>query len=92
MEKNKICPALWLSGFFGMGAVVHFLRFVSGASLSVAGHEIPLVMSAVVSVVMAGLSAGALFLSIKKPSCGTEHGSACNKNQEPKSGGSCCGH
>lgn len=92
MEKNKICPALWLSGFFGMGAVVHFLRFISGVSLSVAGHEIPLAVSAVVFLVMSGLSLGALYLSFKRPFCASSHGSDCHGGKREPKTGSCCGH
>ena len=72
MEKSetKFCPAMWLSGFFGLGAVAHLIRMLTGFSLAVAGHEIPLIMSGVIAIVFGALSAGLLWLSLKRP-CGS---------------------
>ncbi|HLD50003.1 MAG TPA: hypothetical protein VJC08_02265 [bacterium] len=86
MEKTKFCPAVWLSGFFALGALVHFLRFVFGATLVVAGYEIPMTASVALFVVLGALSVGAFVLGLKKPFCKSEHK---EKNQ---SGGGCCGH
>ncbi len=86
MSKDKFCPAVWLSGFFAMGAVVHFLRAVSGVTLVVGGYEIPVMASAGLVAVFGMLSAGALFLSLKKP-CGQ---SKCSK--DGKKEGGCCGN
>ena len=67
MEKAKFCPALWFSGFFGLGAVVHLIRLVTGLSLVVAGREIPVSWSGVAVVIFGGLSICLFVLSLKKP-------------------------
>ena len=76
--KAKFCPAMWLSGFFGVGALIHLVRLIAGFSLVVAGREISLAMSGAIALVFGILSAGLLVLSLKRP-CETK-----------KEGGSCC--
>jgi hypothetical protein len=86
MGKPKFCPAIWLSGFFALGALAHFLRLIFGFALVVAGHEIPMIVSVALFVVLGALSAGALFLGLKRP---------CDQSEDKeknKSGGGCCGH
>ena len=70
MEKNKLfCPAIWFSGFFGLGALVHLVRLVLRVPLMVGSHEIPLMTSAFVVLVFGGLSIGLLILGCKRPCC-----------------------
>lgn len=64
MENKKFCPAVWLSGFFGLGALVHLVRLMMNISVAVNGYEIPFVLSVVV-VVFGGLSIGLLVVSGK---------------------------
>ena len=78
--KTKFCPALWLSGFFALGAVVHLIRFLFQVSLIVAGHEIPLVASLILGLGFAALSLALGMAGMKRP---------CEKDQ--KAGG-CCKH
>ncbi len=86
MEKSKFCPAVWLSGFFALGALAHLVRSIFGFTLVVAGHEIPVIASVVLFAVLGALSAGALFLGLKKPCCKSGH------KEKNKSEGGCCGH
>ncbi len=80
MEKAKFCPALWFSGFFGLGVLVHLVRLIMGFSVVIAGHEIPLSFSAVAALVFGILSAGLLILSLKRPcEVGKVGGSSCCK-------------
>lgn len=74
MEKDKplACPAIWFSGFFGLGALVHLVRLVLRFSLVVGGNEIPLMTSAILVVVLGGLSLGLLVLGCKRPCCPRE--------------------
>lgn len=69
MEKSKVkfCPAMWFSGFFGLGAVMHLVRLVTGFSVVIAGREIPLAVSAVAVCVFGFLSVGLWVLSLKRP-------------------------
>ena len=66
-EKTKFCPALWLSGFFALGAIVHLVRLLFRASLVVAGYEVPFGLSTVLVLVLGGLSIGLAILSLKRP-------------------------
>lgn len=81
--KSKFCPAMWLSGFFGLGAIVHLVRSLLGFSLVVSGYEISITTSLIVGVVLGVLSIGLLVVSIKRP-CESEHG-------QKKEKGTCCG-
>jgi hypothetical protein len=79
-EKARFCPALWFSGFFGLGAVVHVVRLITGFSVVIGGREIPLEFSGVAVIVFGILSVGLLILSLKRP-CETkkEGASVCCK-------------
>ena len=82
MEKGKVkfCPAMWFSGFFGLGAVAHFVRLMTGFSVVIAGREIPFAASGIAVLVFGILSVGLLIVSLKRP-CETkrEGASACCK-------------
>ena len=65
--KNKFCPAMWFSGFFGLGAIAHLIRLTIGFSLAVNGWEVPRVVSAIFVAVAGSLSVGLFVLSIKRP-------------------------
>ena len=73
-EKAKFCPAMWFSGFFGLGAIVHLVRLIAGFSLSVGGQEIPLAASGLVALICGVLSAGLLVVSLKRPCEGQKEG------------------
>lgn len=79
-EKTKFCPAMWLSGFFALGAVVHLVRFLFQISLTVGGHEIPLTVSFVLGLVLGAFSLALGIAGLKRP---------CEKNQKM---GTCCKH
>ncbi len=66
-EKAKFCPAMWLSGFFGLGAVIHLVRSVFGFGLVVAGRDIPVGTSVVLALVLGLLSVGLFVVSLKRP-------------------------
>lgn len=82
MEKAKFCPAVWLSGFFALGALAHLVRSILGFTLVVAGHEVPMTVSVLLFVVLGALSVAALFLGLKRP--------FCKSKTEAK--GDCCKH
>ena len=65
--KAKFCPAMWFSGFFALGAVVHLIRLIAGLSVVIAGREIPLAFSGIALLIFGILSAGLLILSLKRP-------------------------
>jgi hypothetical protein len=78
--KNRFCPALWFSGFFGLGAVMHLLRLLFGFSVVIAGREIPFIASGAAVLVFGMLSIGLLILSLKRPcESGKEGHSSCCK-------------
>lgn len=68
MEK-KCCPAVWLSGFFALGFVVHLGRLLFQAPVAVNGRDIPLSVSGWLALVFGLLSAGALWAGFRKPCC-----------------------
>ena len=82
--KAKFCPAMWFSGFFGLGAFVHLVRSILGFGLVVAGHEISVSLSIALAIVLGVLSIGLLVISMKRP-CESGHG--CGKKEK----GGCCG-
>lgn len=84
MKNTKFCPAMWLSGFFGLGALVHGVRSIAGFSLVVGGSEISLGTSLILAFVLGALSVGLLMAALKRP-CGGAQGSG----KEEK--GTCCG-
>ena len=58
--RSILC--IWFSGFFGLGAVGHGIRFLLAIPVVIGGFSIPLWVSAVAAVIMGVLSA-ALFFS-----------------------------
>lgn len=76
--KKSFCPAMWLSGFFGLGAVMHLVRFIARFDLVVNGKEISLPISGVLALVLGIVSVGLLIVSLKKPcDAGKEAASCC---------------
>lgn len=71
-DKPLACPAIWFSGFFGLGALVHLVRLVLRFPLIVNGYAVPLTASAILVVVLGGLSVGLLVLGCKRPCCPRE--------------------
>ena len=69
MEKGKFCPAMWFSGFFALGALVHLIRSVIGFDLIVGSHAVPVSLSIALAVVLGTLSVALLFISLKRPFC-----------------------
>lgn len=84
MEKTKFFPAVWFSGFFGLGALVHLVRSILGFSLVVGGREISIGVSIIFALVLGILSAGLLMAGVKR-SC--EGGHDAGKKEK----GTCCG-
>lgn len=69
---RKFCPAVWFSGFFGLGAVVHLVRLLLRFPLIVGTFEVPLRMSLVLVIVLGGLSLGLLYMGLRRPCCKKE--------------------
>lgn len=71
MENNTLRTVLcvWFSGFFGLGAVGHGLRFALGLPVTIGTFSVPLAVSAVAALILALLSAGLLYLACNKGSC-----------------------
>ena len=69
MEKNEgvVCRAIWFSGFFGLGAVVHLVRLVFHVPVTLGTWAVPFGFSAVLVLVFGGLSAGLLYVGCKRP-------------------------
>lgn len=65
--KNKFCPAMWLSGFFGLAAIAHLVRLTAGFTLAINGWQVPKTVSALFVAVAGTLSVGLFTLSIKRP-------------------------
>ena len=74
--KTKFCPAMWLSGFFGLGALIHLIRLVMGFSVVIAGHEIPKTASGLAVLIFGTLSVGLFTISLKRPCESGESGSS----------------
>ena len=70
-EGKKFCPAMWFSGFFALGFLVHALRLILGVPVSIGSQAIPMSVSVVVVIVAGALSLGLLVLSMKRP-CDSE--------------------
>lgn len=66
-EGKKFCPAIWFSGFFALGFLVHLLRLALQIPLSVWGKPVAMSTSAVIAVVFGVLSAGLLAAGLKRP-------------------------
>ena len=71
-QPKKFCPAVWFSGFFGLGALVHFIRLVLRMPLTVGTFEIPLGLSLVLVIVFGGLSLGLFYVGVRRPCCKRE--------------------
>lgn len=64
---QKFCPALWFSGFFGLGFIVHLVRLISGVTVTVGDRPIPMATSLAIVVVFGTLSILLLFAGMKRP-------------------------
>jgi len=74
MEKNehRLCPALWFSGFFGLGALVHLIRLLFQVPVTLGGWQVPLRLSAVLVLAFGGLSAVLLYIAGRRPCCSSK--------------------
>lgn len=68
-QEKRFCPAVWFSGFFGLGAVAHAVRLVFRVPVTVGSFEVPPALSAALVVVFTALSAGLLCAGLKRPCC-----------------------
>ncbi len=68
-KERLVCPAIWFSGFFGLGTLVHLIRLLLGFPVAISHWVVPLRVSAVLVVVFGGLSAALLYLGCKWPCC-----------------------
>lgn len=66
-ENKRFCPAMWLSGFFGLGFAVHLLRLILRVPVTIGEAPISMALSGVIVVVFGLLSVGLLVLSLKRP-------------------------
>ena len=71
-SEHRFCPAVWFSGFFGLGALVHLVRLLLRFPLIVGDFEVPLAMSLVLAIVLGGLSVGLLYVGLRRPCCKEE--------------------
>ena len=73
MEKDKCCKltAVWVSGFFGLGAVVHGMRLLLRVPVTVGAWAVPLRISAVLVLLFSALSVGLLWAAYRGSVCGT---------------------
>ncbi|OGX06900.1 MAG: hypothetical protein A3G87_00640 [Omnitrophica bacterium RIFCSPLOWO2_12_FULL_50_11] len=79
-HTSKFCPAIWFSGFFALGALVHLARSILHFSLVVGGYAVPLWLSGSLVFVLGGLSIALLIIGCKKPCCQTGKSSeSCQK-------------
>jgi hypothetical protein len=72
MHEHKICPAVWFSGFFGLGTVVHLVRSILRFPLVVGAFEVPLALSLLLTVLLGGLSIALLWVGLRRPCCKEE--------------------
>lgn len=79
--KTRLCPALWFSGFFGLGAVIHLTRGLFGFDLP--ASQMPAGTNIITALVLGAVSGGLLVLSFKRV-CGKKNGS------EKKDSDNCC--
>ena len=63
------CPALWFSGFFGLGTLVHLVRLLFRVPVILGTWHVPLRFSALAVVVFGALSLGLLYAACKRPCC-----------------------
>ncbi len=71
-EKHPICPAIWFSGFFGLGTLVHLVRWILRVPVTLGTWEVPLGFSALAVLVFGGLSLGLLSVGLRRPCCGSD--------------------
>ena len=70
MKENKgFCPALWFSGFFGLGFLVHAIRLVFQVPVTLGTYAVPLPFSVFALIIFGALSGGLLYVGCKKPCC-----------------------
>ena len=69
-EKRGCCPALWFSGFFGLGLVVHTVRLIFQVPVTIGTFAVPLSLSVLAMIIFGALSGGLFYLGCKKFSCG----------------------
>ena len=70
--NRKFCPALWFSGFFGLGVFVHLIRLFFGVPVRIGEWDVPLRVSAALVVVFGALSAGLLYAACRRPCSGKD--------------------
>ena len=68
-KKYSWCPALWFSGFFGLGLVVHAFRLIFQVPVTIGTFAVPLSFSVLAVVIFGALSGGLLYLGCNKPCC-----------------------
>lgn len=68
-DSGHFCPALWFSGFFGLGFVMHTLRLLFQVPVTVGAYAVPFSVSMILMVVFGVLSGGLLYLGCRKPCC-----------------------
>ncbi len=66
-NNKKFCPAMWMSGFFGLGFMVHLMRLIFRVPITIGETPLSMVASGVIVVVFGLFSAGLLALSLKRP-------------------------
>jgi len=71
-HEKKLCPAIWFSGFFGLGAVMHLARSILRFPLVVNNYEVPIVLSVTLAVVLGAISLALLYVGCRKPCCKKE--------------------
>ena len=74
MEKNdhRFCPALWFSGFFGLGTLVHLIRLLFRVPVTLGTWQVPLRFSVVAVLVLGALSASLLAVALRRPCCSSK--------------------
>ena len=67
MDQNRrSCVAVWFSGFFGLGAVVHSLRLLLRIPVTIGTFHIPLGASIIAVIVFGALSVWLLVIGCKQ--------------------------
>lgn len=68
-SSGKFCPAIWFSGFFGLGAIVHMVRFILRFPLVVGTFEVPLSLSLALALGLGAVSLALLYVGVRRPCC-----------------------
>ena len=78
-HNRSFCSALavWFSGFFGLGAIVHGTRLILRLPLVVGTFAVPLRLSAVAVVILSILSVGLLYLVCRRTCATTPEKGSC---------------